>query len=72
MVSDPVVDWTLVNQMVAPEHQYKDAIDPPLDEIRMAWPFKTEEELRLLTKWFKTHKQQQIEKHKKSVGEALL
>lgn len=48
-----VVDWFLINQLVAPEHQYKDVVDPPIDAVRMAWPFKTEEEREVIRKWFK-------------------
>lgn len=48
-----VSDWFLVNQLVKPEHQYLDAVDPPLESVRMAWPFKTEEERELIRKWFK-------------------
>ncbi len=48
-----VVDWFLINQLVAPEHQYKDVVDPPIESVRMAWPFKTEEEREVIRKWFK-------------------
>ena len=68
-----VTQW-MVDQLVKPEHQYKDLQDPPLDPIRMAWPFKTEEELIILSKWFKQEEkktkknaiQQHIEKHGKA------
>lgn len=66
----------VVDQLVKPEHQYKDAIDPPLNNIRMAWPFKTEEELKLLSKWFKQEgkklKQKQIKEHIAQYGDAFL
>ena len=66
-----VVDWFLVNQLVAPEHQYQDVVDPPLDAVRMAWPFKTEEERKLIVKWMrKQTKTRKIEIAK--LGEALL
>lgn len=59
---EPVVDWFLVNQLVAPEHQYQDVVDPPLDAVRMAWPFKTEEERQLIIKWMrKQTKKRKIE-----------
>ena len=51
--NEPVVDWFLVNQLVAPEHQYQDVKDPPLDAVRMAWPFKTEEERKLIIQWMR-------------------
>jgi hypothetical protein len=50
-MSEPAVDWFLINQLVAPEHQYLDADDPPLDSLRMAWPFKTDEERKKIQKW---------------------
>lgn len=50
-MSEPAVDWFLINQLVAPEHQYLDVDDPPLDSLRMAWPFKTDEERKKIQKW---------------------
>ena len=68
---EQVVDWFLINQLVAPEHQYRDVVDPPLDAVRMAWPFKTEEERKLIVKWMrKQNKRRVIEVAK--LGEALL
>ena len=68
---EQVVDWFLVNQLVKPEHQYQDAVDPPLDAVHMAWPFKTEEERKLIVKWMrKQNKRRVIEVAK--LGEALL
>ena len=70
-MSEPVVDWFLINQLVESEHQYLDAKDPPLDSLRMAWPFKTEEERKLIVKWMrKQNKRRVIEVAK--LGEALL
>jgi len=37
--------------LVASEHQYLDVDDPPLDSLRMAWPFKTDEERKKIQKW---------------------
>jgi hypothetical protein len=71
-MSEPVVDWFLVNQLVAPEHQYQDAVEPPLDAVRMAWPFKTEEELQILSKWFKQQARKTKQKELNQIGEALL
>jgi hypothetical protein len=59
-MSKPAVDWFLINQLVAPEHQYLDADDPPLDSLRMAWPFKTDEERKKIQKWMR--KQNKIRK----------
>lgn len=59
----------MVDALVAPEHQYLDAKDPPLDGIRMAWPFKTEEELRALTRWFKEEQRQRKKEEKQRVIE---
>lgn len=74
-MSKDVTQW-MVDQLVAPEHQYRDLVDPPLDPVRMAWPFKTEEELKLLSAWFKKQerllKKKQIEDHKEKFGKALL
>ena len=47
-----VTQW-MVDQLVASEHQYLDADDPPLDSLRMAWPFKTDEERREIRKWMR-------------------
>ena len=52
-MSEPAVDWFLVNQLVATEHQYRDAKDLPLDSLRMAWPFKTDKERKLIAKWMR-------------------
>jgi len=52
-MSEPAVDWFLINQLVASEHQYLDANDPPLDSLRMAWPFKTDEERKEIRKWMR-------------------
>jgi hypothetical protein len=69
-MSEPTVDWFLLNQLVAPEHQYLDADDPPLDSLRMAWPFKTDEERKEIRKWMrKQNKVRKIEFMK--LGEAL-
>lgn len=70
-----VTQW-MVDQLVAPEHQYRDLADPPLDSVRMAWPFKTEEELKILSRWFKEEekkiKKKQIKEHTETFGKALL
>lgn len=75
-MSEPVVDWFLVNQLVKPEHQYLEVDEPPLDSVRMAWPFKTEEELKAFSKWFRKEqqkqKQKQIKEHVEKHGEAFL
>ncbi len=47
-----VTQW-MVDQLVAPEHQYLDADDPPLESLRMAWPFKTDEERKEIRKWIR-------------------
>lgn len=69
-------DWNIINLIVKPEHQYKEVEGPPLPHIRMAWPFKTEEELKILSKWFKEEekklKKKQIKEHAEHYGEALL
>ena len=64
-------DWFMVNQLVPKEHQYRDAPCPPLDSLRMAWPFKTDAERKLIIKWMrKQTKVRRIETAK--LGEALL
>jgi hypothetical protein len=52
-MNEPTVDWFLINQLVEPEHQYLDADNPPLDSLRMAWPFKTDEERKEIRKWMR-------------------
>lgn len=70
-----VTQW-MVDQLVKPEHQYREVVGPPLDAVRMAWPFKTEEELVLLSKWFKKQqravKDKQIKEHIETYGKALV
>lgn len=70
------IDWNIINLIVKPDHQYREVEHPPLDNIRMAWPFKTEEELKVLSKWFKEEtkklKSKQIKEHIEQYGEALL
>ena len=74
-MSEPV-DWNIINLIVNPEHQYKEVENPPLDNVRMAWPFKTEEELQILSKWFKKEekklKKKQVIEHIEKHGKALL
>jgi hypothetical protein len=52
-VTKPDVTQWMVDQLVAPEHQYLDADDPPLESLRMAWPFKTDEERKEIRKWIR-------------------
>ena len=59
MTKPDVTQW-MVDQLVAPEHQYLDADDPPLDSLRMAWPFKTDEERKEIRKWMR--KQNKVRK----------
>lgn len=55
-----VTQW-MVDQLVKPEHQYRDVVGAPLDAVRMAWPFKTEEELLALSRWFRKEKRTRYE-----------
>lgn len=71
-MSEPVTDWFLVNQLVKPEHQYLEVDEPPLDSVRMAWPFKTEEELKAFSQWFKKQERRTKKKELDQAGEALL
>jgi hypothetical protein len=52
-VTKPDVTQWMVDQLVAPEHQYLDVDDPPLESLRMAWPFKTDEERKEIRKWIR-------------------
>ena len=54
-----ITQW-MVDQLVAPEHQYLDVNDPPLESLRMAWPFKTDKERKEIQKWMR--KQNKIRK----------
>ena len=61
-MSEQVFDWALVNQLVKPEHQYLNVEAPPLEAVRMAWPFKTEEEQIKIQKWMRQqNKRRKIE-----------
>jgi len=53
MSEETPIDWCMVNQLVKSEHQYLDAADLPIDPMRMAWPFKTDAERKLIAKWMK-------------------
>ena len=70
-----VTQW-MVDQLVKPEHQDREVVSPPLDAVRMAWPFKTEKELQLLSKWLKKEqravKEKQIKEHVETYGKALV
>jgi hypothetical protein len=66
------IDWSIINRIVNPEHQYREVLDPPLDEVRMAWPFKTEEELKIMSKWFKEESKRIKQKQIKEAGESIL
>ena len=70
------IDWSIINNIVDPAHQYKQIKHPPLDPVRMAWPFKSEGELYLLSRWFKEQqkavKEKQIKEHIKTYGKALV
>lgn len=73
-----VTQW-MVDQLVSPEVQaqiIENYNGPPMDNVRLAWPFKTEEELRILSKWYKEEdkkaKKKVIENHIQQYGKALL
>ena len=70
-----VTQW-MVDQLVKPEHQYRDVVKAPLDAVRMAWPFKTEKELVALTRWFKKEKriryEAAVKNHMDKYGKAFL
>ena len=66
------VNWNMINNLVAKECQYLEAKDAPLDPVRMAWPFKTEEELEALRKWFKKQKLVEKKHNQESAGDAPL
>jgi len=73
-----VTQW-MVDQLVAPEVQaqiIENCQDVPMDNVRLAWPFKTEEELRILSQWYRQEekkiKKKQIIEHLEQHGEAFL
>jgi hypothetical protein len=72
MAAESKVTQWMVDQLVKPEYQYLDAIDPPLDSIRMAWPFKTDAELNEIKKWFKSQKIAKTKTEHDEMEEALL
>lgn len=67
---DLLVDKEIQKQVIA---QHK-GID--MDSIRIAWPFKTDEEREKIAKWFKKEKRKYKEKesqeHIKKYGKAFL
>ena len=66
------ISWDMVKNLVAKECQYLEAKDAPLDPVRMAWLFKTEEELEVLKKWFKEQKLLEKKRNQESAGDAPL
>jgi len=73
-----VTQW-MVDQLVSPEVQaqiIENCQDVPMDNVRLAWPFKTEEELRILSQWYRQEekkiKKKQIIEHFEQHGEAFL
>jgi hypothetical protein len=71
-VDEKAVDWNIINNIVRPEHQYREVLAPPLDAVRMAWPFKTEDELKILSKWFKQEEKRTKQSELAKVGKALI
>ena len=73
---NPAGAWVAINNLVAQENQYRDIKNPPLSSVRMAWPFKTEEELKILSKWYKKQqkavKEKETREHVEKYGKALL
>jgi hypothetical protein len=77
MVSD-VTQW-MVDQLVKPEVQAEIAKSNQglnMDPVRLAWPFKTEKELKILAQWHRKQvqsiKKKQIKEHIEKHGEAFL
>lgn len=73
-VTQEMVDW-----LVDPEHQLKakeDDAPPPFDPIRLAWPFKTDEERAAIAKWLRKEriklKKKTKEEHIAIYGKALV
>lgn len=76
--SSKVTQW-MVDQLVDPEYQaqvieqYKGI---SMDSIRLAWPFKTDEERAQIAKWLRQQrrkqKQKQADEHAEKYGKAFL
>ena len=73
-----VTQW-MVDQLVSPEVQAEVAKTNEginMDAVRLAWPFKTEEELQMLAEWHRKQlreiKKKQIKEHIEQYGKALL
>ena len=73
-----VTQW-MVDQLVRPEVQAEvaranEGLD--MDAVRLAWPFKTEKELKVLAQWHKKQlsqlKKKQAKEHVDAYGKALL
>jgi len=60
------VPQELVDVFAPKKAKCREVDHPPLPHVRMAWPFKTEEELRILSKWFT---QQEKELKRKIIGD---
>lgn len=73
-----VTQW-MVDQLVRPEVQAEIAKSNEglnMDPVRLAWPFKTEEELKVLAAWHRKQlreiKKKTIKEHIEQYGEAFL
>ena len=73
-----VTQW-MVDQLVRPEVQAEVAKANEglnMDAVRLAWPFKTEKELKILAEWHRKQlrsiKKKQIKEHIEQYGEAFL
>ena len=73
-----VTQW-MVDQLIKPEVQAEVAKANEglnMDAVRLAWPFKTEKELKMLAEWHREQlrsiKKKQIKEHIEQHGEAFL
>lgn len=73
-----VTQW-MVDQLVDPEHQaqvIKQYEGISMDSVRLAWPFKTDEEREQLAKWLRQQKKsikaKEIKEHVEKYGKAIM
>lgn len=69
-----MVDQLIKSEVQAEVAKANEGLD--MDMVRLAWPFKTEKELKILAQWHKKQlsqlKKKQVKEHLDKYGKALL
>lgn len=68
----PTITREMVEKFIAEEYRKEPVLEPPLDPVLMAWPFKTDEERAALGKWFARESKAIKDQQRKKLGTALV